>query len=349
MRMKAYLQNRPKRTTVVVILMVAVAAVCAAGCLLTGSVDIPAAEVWKALTGGDVAKTSWRVIVTETRVPMMLTATMAGAALAVAGLLLQTCFNNPLAGPSILGISSGASLGVAVVVLAFGGMVAEGWGQYLNVMLGALVGAGAVLAMLMLMSKVVRSTAMLLIVGILVGYFASSGISLLNYYSSQESVYSFTIWGLGSFSGGSSGRALAFVAVGLPVVLLSMLYIKPLNAMLLGERYAGSLGVDMRRTRHALLALSGILTAVTTAFCGPIGFLGLIVPHIARMLLRTSNHTALLPATALCGAATALLCAYVSVAAGGNGIVPVNAITPVIGVPIVIYVILNRKKLHYFD
>lgn len=329
--------------------MAAVAAVCAAGCLLTGSVDIPASGVWTALTGGDVAKTSWRVIVTETRVPMMLTAAMAGAALAVAGLLLQTCFNNPLAGPSILGISSGASLGVAVVVLAFGGMIAEGWGQYLNVMLGALAGAGAVLAMLMLMSKVVRSTAMLLIVGILVGYFASSGISLLNYYSSQESVYSFTIWGLGSFSGGSSGRASAFVAVGLPVVLLSMLYIKPLNAMLLGERYAGSLGVDMRRTRHALLALSGVLTAVTTAFCGPIGFLGLIVPHVSRMLLRTSNHVTLLPATALCGAATALLCAYVSVAAGGNGTVPINAITPVIGVPIVIYVILNRKKLHYFD
>lgn len=329
--------------------MAAVAVVCAAGCLLTGSVDIPASEVWTALTGGDVAKTSWRIIVTETRVPMMLTAAMAGAALAVAGLLLQTCFNNPLAGPSILGISSGASLGVAVVVLAFGGMIAEGWGQYLNVMLGALAGAGAVLAMLMLMSKVVRSTAMLLIVGILVGYFASSGISLLNYYSSQESVYSFTIWGLGSFSGGSSGRASAFVAVGLPVVLLSMLYIKPLNAMLLGERYAGSLGVDMRRTRHALLALSGVLTAVTTAFCGPIGFLGLIVPHVSRMLLRTSNHVTLLPATALCGAATALLCAYVSVAAGGNGTVPINAITPVIGVPIVIYVILNRKKLHYFD
>lgn len=329
--------------------MAAVAAVCAAGCLLAGSVDIPASEVWTALTGGDVAKTSWRVIVTETRVPMMLTAAMAGAALAVAGLLLQTCFNNPLAGPSILGISSGASLGVAVVVLAFGGMIAEGWGQYLNVMLGALAGAGAVLAMLMLMSKVVRSTAMLLIVGILVGYFASSGISLLNYYSSQESVYSFTIWGLGFFSGGSSGRASAFVAVGLPVVLLSMLYIKPLNAMLLGERYAGSLGVDMRRTRHALLALSGVLTAVTTAFCGPIGFLGLIVPHVSRMLLRTSNHVTLLPATALCGAATALLCAYVSVAAGGNGTVPINAITPVIGVPIVIYVILNRKKLHYFD
>ena len=333
----------------VVMIMMVMALLCALGCLLCGSVDIPASDVWHSLTGGDAAKASWRVIVLETRVPMVLTAAMAGAALAVSGLLLQTCFNNPLAGPSILGVSSGASLGVAVVVLAFGGMALGDVGLYINVMLGALLGAGVVLWALMLMSKVVRSTAMLLIVGILVSYFASSGISLLNYYSSQESVYSYTIWGLGSFSGGSLGRALSFVAVCLPVMLLSFLYIKPLNAMLLGERYAGSLGVDTRRVRHALLGVSGVLAAVVTAFCGPIGFVGLIVPHIARMLLRTSNHSILLPATAVCGAATALLCAYLSVVFGGNGIIPINAITPIIGVPVILYVIINRKKLHYFD
>lgn len=342
-------QWRDTRVVWAMAVMAAVALLCAAGCLLAGSVDIPAADVWGAMTGGVVAKGTWRVIVTETRVPMMLTAAVAGASLAVAGLLLQTCFNNPLAGPSILGISSGASLGVAIVVLAFGGMVAEQWGQYLNVMLGAIAGAAVVLGLLMLMARVVRSTAMLLIVGILVGYFASSGISLLNYYSTQESVYSFTIWGLGSFAGGSSGRVMAFTAFGLPVLAASMLFIKPLNAMLLGERYAASLGIDMRRTRLLLLIVSGLLTAAVTAFCGPIGFLGLIVPHISRMMLRTSNHAVLLPATALCGAATALLCACVSVAAGRGGVVPVNAITPVIGVPVIIYVILNRKKLHYFD
>lgn len=337
------------RSVWAVAMMVTVALMCAVGCLLCGSVDIPAIEVWHSLTDGEVAKDSWRIIVLETRVPMALTAAMAGAALSVSGLLLQTCFNNPLAGPSILGISSGASLGVAVVVLAFGGMLLGEVGLYINVLLGALFGAGVVLGALMLMSKVVRSTAMLLIVGILVSYFASSGISLLNYYSSQESVYSYTIWGLGSFSGGSLGRSLSFIAVGLPVVLLSFLFIKPLNAMLLGERYAGSLGVDTRRVRHALLCISGVLAAVVTAFCGPIGFLGLIVPHIARMLLNTSNHSILLPATAIGGAAIALMCAFMSVAFGGSGIIPINAITPIIGVPIILYVIINRKKLHYFD
>ncbi len=343
------IEHGHRHEAVAVGVMAAVALVCALGCLFAGSVDIPAAEVWKALTGGDVAKTSWRVIVLETRVPMALTAAIAGAALSVSGLLLQTCFNNPLAGPSILGISSGASLGVAIVVLAFGGVALSEVGMYVNVMIGALLGAGMVLGALMLMSKIVRSTAMLLIVGILMSYFASSGISLLNYYSSQEGVYSFTIWGLGSFSGGSLGRSLAFIAIGLMIVLMSFLFIKPLNAMLLGKRYAASLGVDTRRVRHALLAISGILTAVVTAFCGPIGFIGLIVPHIARMVLHTSNHSVLLPATAVCGSATTLLCAYVSVAVGGSGIVPINAITPIIGVPIILYVIINRKKLHYFD
>lgn len=329
--------------------MAIVAVLATAGCLLAGSVEIPAADVWGALTGGDVAKETWRVIVTETRVPMVITAAVTGAALAIAGLLLQTCFNNPLAGPSILGISTGASLGVAIVVMAFGGMIAGQWSQYFNIMAGALTGAAAVLAVLMALSRLVKSTAMLLIAGILVGYFASSAISLLNYYSSEHSVYSFTIWGLGSLSGGSWSRSMIFASIGLPVILLSTLFVKPLNAMLLGERYAASLGIDIRRTRHLLLAASGILTAIVTAFCGPIGFLGLVVPHIARMLLRTSNHSVLMPVTALCGAAVTLLCAWISVAFGSGGVIPINAITPIIGVPVVLYVMLNRKRLLYFD
>ena len=337
------------RLTLCVLLFGAAVVASALGCLLAGSVDIPASQVWQALTGGDVARESWRAIVIETRLPMVITATVAGAALAVCGLLLQTCFNNPLAGPSILGISTGASLGVAIVVMLFGGILGSGMGMYLNTLAGALIGAGAVLALLLLLSRVVRSTAMVLIGGILVGYFASSAIALLNYYSSQESVYSFTIWGLGSLAGGSLSRSLWFAAVGLTVVALSMLFIKPLNALLLGDRYAASLGVDVRRTRHLLLAATGVLTAAVTAFCGPIGFLGLIVPHIARMGCRTSNHAILLPVTALCGSAVALLCAWLSVGLGGSGVIPINAITPVVGVPVVMYVIINRKKLHYFD
>lgn len=190
---------------------------------------------------------------------------------------------------------------------------------------------------------------MLLIVGILIGYFASSAISLLNYHSSQEGVYSYTIWGLGSFAGSTPGRSGAFAAVAMPAILLAMLMIKPLNAMLLGERYAESLGIDIRRVRYIILTLSGILTALVTAFCGPIGFLGLIVPHVARMMLRTSNHSVLLPVTAIAGAAIALLCAFISVHWGGDGIIPINAITPIIGVPVIVYVIVCRKKLMYFD
>ena len=337
------------RTAWVIPVLCAVVLAAAGGCLLTGSVDIPASDVWAALTGGEPSNHIRSVIVLETRVPMVVYAAVAGAALAVAGLLLQTCFNNPLAGPSILGISTGASLGVGIVVLAFGGMMAEGWGEYLNVMVGAIVGSSVVLLALMALSTIVKSTAMLLIAGILVGYFASSAIALLNYYSTHESVYSYAIWGLGSFSGGSAARASAFALTGLPLIVISMLFVKPLNAMLLGERYASSLGVDMRRTRHLLLVVAGLLTAIVTAFCGPIGFLGLIVPHIARMLLRTSNHASLLPATALCGAAIALICAWISVRFGGDGVLPINAITPVIGVPVVLYVMINRKKLHYFE
>lgn len=335
------------RLTIALLTVIAIAG--AAGCLLSGSVDIPADSVWGALTGGEVGKETWRIIVTETRVPMTITAIIAGSALAVSGLLLQTCFNNPLAGPSILGISTGASLGVAVVVLALAGTVIDGWSQYLTIMIGALAGAAVVMLLLMALSRIVRSTSLLLIAGILIGYFASSAIALLNYYSTQEGIHTFTIWGLGSLSGGSWNNAMIFASVGLPVILLSMLFVKPLNAMLLGERYAMSLGINIRLTRHLLLAATSILTAIVTAFCGPIGFLGLIVPHIARMMLRTSNHAILLPATALCGASTTLVCAWASVALGSGGIIPINAITPVIGVPIVLYVMLNRKRLLYFD
>lgn len=326
------------------VLMALVAVAATAVCLVSGSVEIPISDVWGALMADASVAEGWRAIVVEVRVPMVLTALTAGAALAVAGLLLQTCFNNPLAGPSILGVSTGASLGVALVMLALGGVVADGLGLYGAQLTGALVGAAAVIAALLLFSRFVGSPTMLLIVGVLVGYFASSAIALLNFYSTQEGVYSYTIWGLGSFAGGSLGRSGVFALLTLPVVALSMLFVKPLNALLLGARYARSVGVNVGAMRTMLLLVSGVLTAFVTAFCGPIGFVGLIVPHLARMLTGTSNHTTLLPATALCGAALGLMCAALSVVFGAGGVVPINAITPIIGVPVVIYVMLNRKR-----
>ena len=315
--------------------------------LVYGSIDIPFSEVLNALIGEPVSKHTWETIVVETRLPMALTAALAGAALAVAGLLLQTTFDNPLAGPSILGVSTGSSLGVAVVMLAMGGVVSEALTSYFSILLGAIAGAAVVMMILLFFSSIVKSTAMLLIIGIMVGYLTSSAISLLNFFSTQEGVHSFVIWGMGNFTGVTLDRLPLFSILILVSLGLSFMLVKPLNALLLGARYAENLGVSIKVTRNKLLLLSGILTAVVTAFCGPIGFLGLVVPHIARLALRSSNHTVLLPATALAGAVIALLCNLISVLP--SSVIPINAITPIIGVPIIIYVIINRKKILYFN
>lgn len=315
-----------------------------------GSVDIPLREIADILTGGTQADDVHRFIVIEARLPMAFTAIIAGASLSVAGLLMQTTFDNPLAGPSILGISTGSSLGVAVVLLAFGGSIGTGVSYYAGILGGAFAGAAVIMLLLLLFSSVVKSTSMLLIVGILTGYLASSVISLLNFFSTQEGVHSFVIWGMGNFSSLTLDR-LPVPAVSATILLaLSMLMAKPLNTLLLGARYAESLGVNIRRTRNNLLLLSGALTAVVTAFCGPIGFIGLVVPHIARMATRSSNHLVLLPATAVCGAIVAQLCTIISmIPSATTGIIPINAITPIIGVPIIIYIIVARRRLHYFN
>lgn len=316
-------------------------------CLWHGSVSVPPSQVWAALTSGEVEREAWRVIVMETRLPMVLTALLAGAGLSVAGLLLQTTFDNPLAGPSILGVSTGASLGVALVMLALGGTVA-GTGGSIAAIAGALAGAGGVILLLLGLSRIVRSGTMLLIAGIMIGYLASSVISLLSFYASARGVQNYVVWGLGSFSSTGFDR-LAWLAV--PVMLAlaaTLLLVKPMDALLLGERYAASMGVNVRRARAGLLLASGALTAFVTAFCGPVGFLGLVVPHIARFLTATSSHRLLLPATMLTGAVTGLLCAALTVIPA-EGIFPVNAITPIVGVPVILYIILRRNRLHYFN
>ena len=315
-----------------------------AGMVFCGTVEIPADTVARVLFG-DVDDAVVLTIVRDVRIPMALTALVAGMALSVSGLLLQTTFNNPLAGPSILGISTGASLGVAVVMLGFGGWLGAGLGCYAGILAGAFAGAAVVMFLLLLFSMAVRGNSMLLIIGILIGYLASSAISLLNFFSTQQGVHSYVIWGMGNF-GGLTWERLGVMGVSVAVCLAgASLFVKPLNALLLGRRYAGSMGVDVRRTRNWLLVISGALAAVVTAFCGPVGFLGLVMPHVARMATGTSNHVWLFPATVLFGGAGALLCAWLSVVWGGGQIIPVNAITPIISVPVIIYVIVNRKKL----
>lgn len=316
--------------------------------LFFGAVDVAPSDVWMVLTGRETANAAARLIVIELRLPMACCAFLSGMALAVAGLLLQTTFNNPLAGPSILGVSTGASLGVAVMMLLLGGGAAVGVARYAGALVGSVAGAAVMLLLLLLFSRIMKGNAMLLIVGILLGYLASSAISILNFYATEEGVHSFVIWGLGSFS----GVTLADLAVFGPLILLatfaSFMMVKPLNALLLGADYAESMGVNLTATRNRLLLLSGVLTAVVTAFCGPIGFLGLVIPHVARLTLATSNHVRLLPATALWGGFSGLLCACISIFAGNGGILPVNAITPLLSVPIIMYVIINRDKLSYF-
>lgn len=316
--------------------------------LLVGSVSIPAGEVLRILLGEDTGRASWRYIVWEARLPQALTAMLAGSALAACGLLLQTAFRNPLAGVSILGVNSGAGLGVAVVMLLLGGTLSAGafsLSGFFSVLAGAFAGALAVMALILFFSTVVRSNVMLLIIGLMVGYLVSSVVSLLNFMSTAEGVQSYLVWGMGHFGGVSLRQMPAFAAVVLAGLAGALLLVKPLNALLLGERYAENLGVRVRRVRHVLLVVVGVLTAVTTAFCGPVLFIDLAVPHIARLLLPTANHRLLLPATMLAGAVVALACNLACVLPGGAGLIPLNAVTPLIGAPIVIYVIVRQRTL----
>lgn len=316
--------------------------------LLVGSVAIPAGEVLRILMGEDAGRESWHYIVWEARLPQALTALLAGSALAVCGLLLQTAFRNPLAGASVLGVNSGAGLGVAVVMLLLGGSITAAgfsFSGFFSILLGAFAGAMAVMALILFFSTLVRSHVMLLIIGLMVGYLVSSVVSLLNFLATAEGMQSYMVWGMGNFGGVSLRQMPAFAAVVLLGLAGALLLIKPLNALLLGERYAENLGVRVRRVRHALLAVVGVLTAVTTAFCGPVLFIDLAVPHIARLLLGTANHRILLPATLLAGGAVALACNLLCLLPGEAGLIPLNAVTPLIGAPIVIYVIVSQRGM----
>lgn len=312
--------------------------------LLTGSVRIPVADVLEILTGGSATQESWRYIVLETRLPQTCTALLCGAALAICGLLLQTAFRNPLAGPGIFGITNGAGLGVALVMLLLGGSISSALMEvsgFLAIILSAFIGAMAVTALLFLFSMMVRNNIMLLIVGMMTGYLSSSAISLLNYVATEEGVRSYMLWGMGSFSGVSLHHLPFFAAFVILGITWSLLLMKPLNAWLLGDLYAENLGINTRRLRNMLLFVTGMICAVTTAFCGPVTFIGLAVPHIARLLIGTENHRYLMPATLLTGAAVSLLCNWICMLPEGNTI-PLNAVTPLVGAPVIIYVVLKR-------
>ncbi|WP_026284604.1 iron ABC transporter permease [Prevotella veroralis] len=334
-----------KRNVCIILLLVAGIIVLFAMSLIVGSVRIPLADVCDILFDKFDGKESWKYIIMENRLPQALTAMLCGASLAVCGLMLQTAFRNPLAGPDVFGISSGAGLGVAIVMLFLGGSVSTTMftvSGFLAILTSAFIGAIVVTMIILFLSTMVRNSVLLLIVGLMVGYVSSSAVALLNFFASEEGVKSYMVWGMGNFGGVSMNHMLLFALLCLVGIIASIFLIKPLNIMLLGTQYAESLGINIRQIRNLLLVTVGLLTAVTTAFCGPVSFLGLAIPHMTRLLLHTENHQILLPCTILCGAMIALLCNLICYLPGDGGIIPLNAVTPLLGAPIIIYVIVKR-------
>ena len=335
-----------KKTPIIFILLLAVMAGMFAVNLFFGSVHLDAGEVMGALLGRDSESVTSFVVV-ESRLPQAITAMLCGGGLAVSGLMLQTIFHNPLADPSILGVNSGASLGVAFVMLVLGGSFAAAnstLGGFMLIVAAAFVGAVCIIALLLLFSRYVRGNITMLIVGIMISYLTSSVISLLNYSATEQGVHSYIVWGLGNFGGIGLKNMPMFAGAMLLCIGLAVTLIKPLNALHLGTAYARNLGVSITRTRTFILIVTGLIAAVTTAFCGPISFIGLAVPHMVRMVSRTANHRTLVPMTLLAGAILGLVCNWLCALPSDGTTVPINVITPFFGVPIILYVLLPRHK-----
>jgi iron complex transport system permease protein len=317
--------------------------------LLLGTVKIPIENILCIFMGDESVSEIERNIILSSRVPQALTATVAGAGLAVSGLQMQTVFRNPLAGPSVLGISNGASLGVAFVVLMSGslGGVALSRLGYLGdaaMSVAAIVGALAVMALILYVSQKVKGNVTLLIIGVMIGYLATAIIGVLKFFSAEEDVKAYVVWGLGSFARVSGDQMMLFVLLMTGLLPMSMLLCKTMNILLLGDYYASNLGLNLRRARLLTISSSGILVAIVTAYCGPIMFIGLAVPHLCRALFRTSDHRILMPATMLTGAILALVCNLVARMPGFEGALPVNSVTALVGAPIIASVLFRRHQ-----
>lgn len=317
--------------------------------LLLGTVKIPVEDVIDILLGNDVDNRIWTNIVMKSRLPQSLTAAMAGAGLAVSGLLMQTVFRNPLAGPSVLGISSGASLGVACVVLlsgSIGGVALSKLGVIgeVTITLSAIIGSLLIMALIAFVAQKVKGNVTLLIMGVMIGYIANAIIGVLKFFSAEEDIRAYVIWGLGSFSRVSGGQTTVFIVLMLILLPMAFFLIKTLNLLLLGDSYARNLGLNIKRARLLVIGCSGVLVAVVTAYCGPIVFLGLAVPHICRGLFHTSNHATILPASLLGGGSLALLCNLIARLPGFEGALPVNSVTALVGAPVVMWVLFNKRK-----
>lgn len=317
--------------------------------LVLGSVSIPLRAVWNILWGTGNESVIWQNIIWKSRVPQALTALVAGAGLSVSGLQMQTVFRNPLAGPSVLGISSGASMGVAFVVLlsgSLGGVALSklGFMGEIALTIAAIAGSLSIMALIVFVSQKVRGNVTLLIIGVMIGYIANAVIGVLKFFSVEEDIRAYVIWGLGSFARVSGDQMTLFICIMVVLLPLSFLLVKTLNLLLLGDAYARNLGLNIKRARLLVITCSGVLEAIVTAYCGPIIFLGLAVPHLCRGMFRTSDHRILMPASLLAGASLALVCNLIARMPGFEGALPVNSVTALVGAPVVMSVLFNRRR-----
>ena len=337
-----------RRTLPLILTLLVTIVVLAIINLFVGSVKIPVADICRILMG-DESHEIWTNIIWKSRLPQVLTAIAAGAGLAVSGLQMQTVFRNPLAGPSVLGISNGSALGVAFVILLSGkiGGVALSRLGYIGdaaISVAAIVGALAVMLLIVWIAQKVKGNVTLLIIGVMIGYLANAIIGVLKFLAPEEDVKSFVVWGLGSFSRVSGDEMILFVILMCVLIPLSFLLVKPMNILLLGDRYASNLGLNVQRARMLVIVSSGVLVAIVTAYCGPIMFIGLAVPHLARAIFRSSDHRVLMPATALCGAVLALVCNFIARMPGFEGALPVNSVTALVGAPVIASVLFRRRQ-----
>ena len=317
--------------------------------LVLGSVSIPLRAVWNILWGTGNESVIWQNIIWKSRVPQALTALVAGAGLSVSGLQMQTVFRNPLAGPSVLGISSGASMGVAFVVLlsgSLGGVALSklGFMGEIALTIAAIAGSLSIMALIVFVSQKVRGNVTLLIIGVMIGYIANAVIGVLKFFSVEEDIRAYVIWGLGSFARVSGDQMTLFICIMVVLLPLSFLLVKTLNLLLLGDAYARNLGLNIKRARLLVITCSGVLVAIVTAYCGPIIFLGLAVPHLCRGMFRTSDHRILMPASLLAGASLALVCNLIARMPGFEGELPVNSVTALVGAPVVMSVLFNKRR-----
>jgi iron complex transport system permease protein len=313
--------------------------------ILLGSVYIPLKNIFQIFTG-EMQDSAWSKIIWTFRFPKAITAVLAGAALAVSGLQMQTLFRNPLAGPYVLGISSGASLGVALLVMAshiFTGL-SGGFAGNMGIVAAASIGSLLALFLIVYISEKIRDNATLLIIGLMLGHVTGAIVGMLQYFSTAQDLQSFIIWTLGSFNNVVWDEMKILLPVIVGGLLLGFAFSKPLNALLLGDAYARSMGVNVKSARFWIILSTGLLAGSITAFCGPVAFLGLAIPHLTRAVFHTSDHRFLIPAVCLVGAVLALFCDIIAQLPGSGTTLPVNAVTSLVGAPVVIWVIMKQKK-----